>query len=209
MVKILGICGSPRRKSAYKALEAALQAAQESGEDVACELIELRGKKINLCIHCNNCLKKNSDTCTIYEDDMTPLYEKFYQADGIIIASPVYEMNLSAQTAVFMHRFRSAWIKGIREPEFFMRKVGAGIAVGGTRNGGQEMTMNAINNFFLAQGMTLCSGGNGMYTGAMLWNPGDGSGEMEDKEGMENAVVLGKKVAMMARIMKEAKIWNV
>ena len=70
MVKILGICGSPRKRSAYSALEAALEAAKNSGEEVETELIELRGKKINPCIHCNNCLKKNMDRCTVYEDDM-------------------------------------------------------------------------------------------------------------------------------------------
>jgi len=208
MVKILGICGSPRKRSAYSALEAALEAAKNSGEEVETELIELRGKKINPCIHCNNCLKKNMDRCTVYEDDMTPLYDKFYEADGILIASPVYEMNITAQTVIFMDRFRSAWLKGINEPEFFMRKVGAGITVGGTRNGGEEMAMNAINNFFLVQGMTLCTGGNGMYTGPMLWNPGDGTTIMDDPEGMENARILGKKMAIMARIMKEAKICN-
>ena len=208
MIKILGICDSPRKRSAYTAMEAALQGAAASGESVETELVELRGKKINFCIHCNKCLKENSDRCAVFQDDMTPLYDKFYQADGIIIASPVYEMNLTAQTVTIMDRFRSAWLKGIDQPEFFMRKVGAGIAVGGTRNGGQEMTVNAINNFFITQGMTLCTGGNGMYTGAMLWNPGDGTTLMDDPDGLENARILGKKVAIMARIMKDADLWN-
>lgn len=208
MIKILGICGSPRRRSAYSALMAALEAAKNSGEEVETELVELRQKQINFCVHCNACLRKNADSCTIYKDDMTPLYEKFYEADGIIIASPVYEMNITAQTAAFMDRFRSAWIKGVEDPEFFIRKVGAGITVGGTRNGGQEMAMNAINNFFITQGMTLCPVGNGMYSGAMLWNAGDGTTIMDDPTGMENAKVLGKKVAIMARVMKEADLWN-
>ncbi|MCH3917975.1 MAG: flavodoxin family protein [Spirochaetia bacterium] len=208
MVRILGICGSPRRKSAYVALRTALEGAAASGEEAETSLVELRGRDMHLCIHCNKCLREKADRCVIFEDDMTPLYDEFYNADGIIIASPVYEMNITAQTASFMHRFRSAWIKGVREPEFFIRKVGAGITVGGTRNGGQESAMNAINNFFLAQGMTLCSGGNGMYTGAMLWNPGDGSTDMDDPVGLENARILGRNVAVMARIMKEARLWK-
>ena len=53
MIKILGICGSPRRKSAYTALKTALEAVEKSGEEVQTELVELRGKKMNLCIHCN------------------------------------------------------------------------------------------------------------------------------------------------------------
>lgn len=62
MIKILGICGSPRRKSAYTALKTALEAAEKSGEEVQTELVELRGKKMNLCIHCNQCLRKKRIT---------------------------------------------------------------------------------------------------------------------------------------------------
>lgn len=207
-IKVLGICGSPRRKSAYVALKAALAEAEATGPDVETELVELRGKKFSMCVHCNACLRKNLDRCCVFHDDMEPLYDKFYEADGIIIASPVYYMNVTAQTAAFIGRFRSSWKRGIEDPEFFVRKVGAGIAVGGTREGGQEQTLNAINNFFLAQGMTIATGGNGMYTGPMLWNPGDGSTEMDDPEGMQNARIMGRKVAVMARVMKEADLCN-
>ena len=75
----------------------------------------------------------------------------------MIIASPVYEMNITAQLCTFFDRFRSAWLKGVEDPDFFAHKVGAGITVGGTRNGGHEATMNSITNFFLTQGMTAVS----------------------------------------------------
>ena len=113
MVKILGICGSPRRKSCYKALETALEAAKNAEEGVEVELVELRAKKMNFCIHCNKCLRDKSDRCTVFKDDMTELYDKFYEADGVIIASPVYEMNITAQLCTFFDRFRSAWLKGV------------------------------------------------------------------------------------------------
>ena len=205
MVKIIGICGSPRRKSSYKALETALEAAKSSGEEVEVELIELRARKMNFCIHCNKCLRDQSDRCTVFSDDMTPLYDKVYEADGIIIASPVYEMNITSQLCTFFDRFRSAWLKGVEDPDFFAHKVGAGITVGGTRNGGQEATMQAITNFFLTQGRTVCTGGSGMYSGPMMWNPGDGSTEIEDETVFKNCEILGTKGAKMARIMKEAE----
>lgn len=204
-VKILGICASPRRKSSYRALKAALDAAERQG-DVQVELVELRARKMNCCIHCNKCLRDESDRCTVYQDDMTELYDKFYNADGVIIASPVYEMNITAQLSTFFSRFRSAWMISVKDTYFFMKKIGASIAVGGTRNGGQEATVTTINNFYNTQGMTVCSGGSGVYAGVCLWNPGDGSGEMEDPEGMKNAETLGEKVAVMAKIMKNADI---
>jgi len=191
MVKIIGICGSPRRKSSYAALREALDGALETG-DVEVELIELRARKLNFCIHCNKCLREDAVRCTVYEDDMTPLYEKVYQADGMIIASPVYEMNITAQLAAFFNRFRPTWNIIKKDPTFFNRKVGAAIAVGGTRNGGQEGALNAILGFYHTQGM-------GTYAGASLWNPGDGSGEMDDPEGLKRARALGAKMADLTK----------
>lgn len=205
-VKVLGICGSPRKKSAYTALSAALEAAAEADPLVTTELVELRGKKIQQCIHCNKCLRDGADRCVIFHDDMEPLYDKFYAADAVIVASPVYEMNITAQLATFFHRFRPLWGIGFNDPYATVRKVGAAIAVGGSRHGGEEMTVQAINNFFMAQGMTVATGGHGMYNGAMLWNPGDGSGTMDDPAGMENARIMGRKAAVMARVMKEADL---
>lgn len=205
MVKILGICGSPRKKSSYTALEAALEAAKAQG-DVEVEIVELRARKMNPCIHCNKCLRDNSDRCTVFDDDMTELYDKFYEADGVIIASPVYEMSITAQLSTFFSRFRSAWMISVKDPYFFTKKVGAAITVGGTRNGGQEFALQTIVNFYNTQGITICNGGSGIYSGAALWNPGDGSQKMNDEMGMENARALGKKVAIMSKIMKDAVI---
>lgn len=198
MVKIIGICGSPRRKSSYKALQAALEGACATG-NVEVEVIELRARKLNFCIHCNKCLRDEAVQCTVYEDDMTPLYEKVYNADGLIIASPVYEMNITAQLAAFFNRFRPTWNIIKKDPAFFNRKVGAAIAVGGTRNGGQEMALNAILGFYHTQGMVVCNGGAGTYAGASLWNPGDGSEEMSDPAGIEKARALGAKMAVLTK----------
>ena len=205
MVKILGICGSPKRKSSYTALQAALEAAKAQG-DVEVELVELRARNMKPCVHCNKCLRDESDRCTVFNDDMTELYDKFYEADGVIIASPVYEMSVTAQLSTFFSRFRSAWMISVKDPYFFTKKVGSAIVVGGTRNGGQEFALQTIVNFYNTQGITVCNGGSGIYAGAALWNPGDGSGQMNDEWGMENARALGKKTAIMAKIMKNAEI---
>ena len=205
MVKILGICGSPRRKSSYTALQAALEAAKAQG-DVEVELVELRARNMKPCVHCNKCLRDESDRCTVFNDDMTELYDKFYEADGVIIASQVYEMSVTAQLSTFFSRFRSAWMISVKDPYFFTKKVGSAIVVGGTRNGGQEFALQTIVNFYNTQGITVCNGGSGIYAGTALWNPGDGSGQMNDEWGMENARALGKKTAIMAKIMKNAEI---
>lgn len=198
MVKIIGICGSPRRKSSHKALEAALAAAESVG-GVEVELIELRAKKINFCTHCNKCLREDTKVCAVYEDDMMPLYGKLYEADGMLIATPVYEMNITAQLAAFFNRFRPTWNIINKNPAFFANKVGAAIAVGGTRNGGQEQAINGIHGFYHTQGIMVCNGGGGVYGGASLWNPGDGSEEMEDPAGMEDARHIGRRLAELTK----------
>ncbi len=205
MAKILGISGSPRKKSCYTALEAALDAARAQG-DIETELVSLRAKTITPCMHCNKCLRDESDRCTVYHDDMDELYDKFYDADGILIACPVYDMNITPQLAAFFSRFRSAWRLSGEKPYFFAKKVGAAMSVGGTRNGGQESVIQCIMNFYSTHGITICSGGGSIYAGASLWNPGDGSGTMDDPFGMENARALGEKLAVLTRIMKNADI---
>ncbi|MFQ8732603.1 MAG: hypothetical protein ACLSAC_20515 [Enterocloster bolteae] len=43
------------------------------------------------------------------------------------------------------------------------------------------------------------TGERGTYAGASLWNPGDGSGEMDDPEGLKRARALGAKMADLTK----------
>ncbi|WKY46872.1 flavodoxin family protein [Eubacteriaceae bacterium ES3] len=204
MTKILGICASPRKKSSYTALVAAMESAAQI-QGVETELVELKGKKIAPCIHCNKCLKDKADRCTVYEDDMAPLYDKFYEADGILIISPVYDMNYTPQLAAFFSRFRSSWSIGMTRPDFFIRKAGAAMSVGGTRNGGQEAVIQSIHNFYHTQGITVCNSGGAGYAGTSLWSPGDGSTTMDDPFGLDNAKGLGTRLAKTATWLSQGK----
>ncbi len=204
MLKILGVCGSPRRKSSYLALETALKAAGEDTQ-VQTELVELRGRKIAPCVHCNKCLRDQNTHCSIYHDDMDELYDKVYECDGILISTPVYEMSVTAQLSAFFSRFRPTWVMLQNDPYFFTRKAGSAMAVGGTRAGGQETAINTIMGFYHTQGFTVCNGGAGVYAGVGLWNPGDGSGTMDDPYGLEKAQLLGRKLAYTTGLLTGAK----
>ncbi len=199
-VKILGICGSPRDASTMIGLRAALEEAEKWGAET--ELISLRGKKINPCIACDKCLREGSLKCCVWKDDMTELYDKWYEADGVIVASPVYLMAPTAQTMAFFHRFRSFWLKSEKDPDFFNRKIGAAISCGGTRNGGEETTNQVILNALSSFGITLVNGGIGTYTGACLWSDNNRYGANDDEIGLFNCRKVGRKVAVMAQYMK-------
>lgn len=199
MTKLLGICGSPRSASTEYVLRKALEAAEEEG--VETDLILLRGKKINFCLHCNKCIKVGASVCTVHKDDMSKFYERFYAADAYLIASPVYEMNMTAQLAAFMDRFRMTYMMLKDNPELFSGKFGAAIAVGGTRNGGQELTIEAIHWFYHAQGISIVNGGPGGYGGAAIWSQDrEAAGAADDEIGMKNTLVLARKLARIAVI---------
>lgn len=204
MVKILGICGSPRNAATEYVLKQALEAAG-AVPGVETDIITLRGKKLNFCIHCNKCVNENAEYCVIYDDDMKDLYQPFYDADGYIIASPVYEMGITGQLATFFNRFRPTYTKLKANPKFFANKVGGAIAVGGTRNGGQECTINGILGFYHTHGILVVNGGLGTYAGAAIWSQDKrAEGAQEDFIGLRNARLIGEKVAETAVLINRA-----
>ncbi|MEL7610141.1 MAG: flavodoxin family protein [Bacillota bacterium] len=198
-MKILGVCGSPRKGATEYALRQALEAAAAEGCET--ELILLRGKKIAPCCHCNLCLKdKTCVRCVAYKDDMMDLYDKFYDADGYILASPVYEMNVSPQICAFFSRFRPTWQLKTTAPDFFTNKLGAAMSVGMARNGGQEKTNDALIAFLMTMGITTISGPAGAYNGALLHAYDQYRAVetvMEDTAGLENARAIARKMARM------------
>lgn len=201
MVKILGISGSPRNAATEYVLKEALKAAN-SVQGVSTEFLSLRGKKLNFCIHCDRCIKENVDRCLLYKDDMIDLYPIFYGADGYIIASPVYGMNISGQLATFFNRLRPTYSIYKKDPEYFSKKVGAAIAVGGARNGGQEITINSILGFYHTLGMMVVSGGIGVYGGGSVWSKDQkAQGAKNDYLGIENVRTIGIKLANAAKLL--------
>ena len=203
MVKIIGVCGSPRKQASYYALGQALEAAKAEG-DVEVELISLQGKKFSPCIACNKCIRDDSPICTLYKDDITDILPKILEADGLILASPVYEMCPTPQMSGFLSRFRGGWVVLSKNPDLFARKVGGCIAVGGTRNGGQEHTIKSLMGWFHTNGWTTANGGLCMYEGAAVWSQDKGAeGAAADEEGMIRCRRLGQKVARLAKALKE------
>jgi multimeric flavodoxin WrbA len=100
--KIVIVLGSPRRNgnSAVLARKAAEGVAAAGGN---AESFFLHDMDIGACTACDSCQKDESTLCVL-EDDMQLLYRKLLEADGLLIASPVYWFTVSAQTKLFMDR---------------------------------------------------------------------------------------------------------
>jgi multimeric flavodoxin WrbA len=131
-LKILGICGSPRRDGNTDVLlKEALKGAQEAGAEV--EAIFLRDKTISPCLEIYGC--KIDGRCVI-EDDFHEVADRMVQADVLILASPIFFYTVSAHTKMLMDRCQSFWVKRyiLKEPVVSggPRRKGAFIAVGAT-----------------------------------------------------------------------------
>jgi multimeric flavodoxin WrbA len=192
-MKILGVCASPRKgKTSFQALEHCLQAASQV-PGVRTELIELAGKEIHGCVVCGTCIKEV--TCS-QDDDFVPLLPKLSdpQLAGLILATPVYFGGMTAQAKAFLDR-----CVPLRRNGFMLRnKVGGVLAVGGARNGGQELTIQMVHAAMLVQDMIIVSDGlpTSHFGGTCCSeNKPDISG---DEYGLTTAANLGRRVAEVA-----------
>lgn len=100
-MNIVAINGSGRPyENNYHLLNTCLESFKKDNNTT--ELIQLSNLKIEGCKSCYSC-KKTSDECII-EDDMTPISKKVMESDLVIISSPIYMWQVSAQTKLFMER---------------------------------------------------------------------------------------------------------
>lgn len=152
-VKILGISGSPREESNTETLvKEALSSASMMG-NVETEFIEIASLRITPCKGCYECygFSKGADwdnLCFKFKDDVPLIYKKISEADGIIIGSPVYSMDVPAKLKALMERgvpfchYASSKLSGA-----ISFKVIGGIVVAFEKRGGQESALFTIWRF--------------------------------------------------------------
>lgn len=192
---IVGISGSPRKQSTEYVLEQALNSLKEKGFET--QLWSARGKWIEFCTHCDFCLENK--VCT-YQDDLEELYELLAKANGIIIATPVYNGGVSSQTKTIMDRTRSLLAA---DKNFFKGKIGMGITTAGDRAGGQELALWQIHTFFVINGMIPVSGGPfGANLGANFWSKDTLEGVKLDDEGFRSLKKTVKRFAEYIELYK-------
>ncbi len=165
MGKVIGIFGSPRLDgNSDILLNQAIKGAETSGADV--EKIIIRNLQIAPCNSCGGCFEKG--VCVI-DDDMQKIYSQFVEMDGIIVASPIYFMGVSAQLKALIDRCQAFWARKyilhlpIREGGRIARGFFIAAAA---RNSGERLFTGAvktIKSFFHAldtkyAGDILCAG---------------------------------------------------
>ena len=187
-MKVVAFNGSARKdgntailiKRVFKELEK---------ESIETELIQLAGQKIQGCIACYKCFEAKNKRCVVTDDIVNECIGKMEQAEGIILGSPTYFADCTAQIKALIER---AGLVSKANGEMFRRKIGA--AVVSVRRSGAIHAFDTLNHFFTI--------GQMITVGSSYWNIGVGReiGEVEkDEEGLLTMSVLGKNMAWLIK----------
>jgi multimeric flavodoxin WrbA len=193
-MKVLGISCSPRKgKTTSQAMNTCLDAAREVSDCIEVDVVELADRNIGPCTACDICRK---GLICGWDDDFGELIPVLSdpQLVGIIIGTPVYFGGMTAQCKAFLDRCvvfrRNGWL--LRD------KVGGVLAVGGVRNGGQELTLQSVQAAMLCHDMICVSDGKDTAHFGAAWFNCRPCDVKSDEEGMKTARNLGRRVATLA-----------
>ena len=181
-MKVLIINGSPR-VDGNTSIAVDEVAKTFEAEGIETEIIQIGTKDVRGCIACGSCAE--SGKC-VFDDVVNELASKFEEAEGLIIASPVYYASANATLIACLDRlFYSTHFDKTM-------KVGASIVV--ARRGGCSATYDELNKYFTISGMPVAS--------SQYWNSVHGGGKgdaKQDLEGLRTMRVLGKNMAFLMK----------
>ena len=187
-MKVLMINGSPRPNgnTAMALTEMEKIFAQDGIET---ETIQVGNQNIRGCIACGHCYKNGK---CVFDDCINDIAAKFEDADGLVVASPVYYASANATLIAVLDRlfYSSRFSKTM--------KVGASVAV--ARRGGCSATFDQLNKYFTISGMPVAS--------SQYWNSvhGGAPGEaVRDEEGMQTMRTLAKNMAFLMKAIALGK----
>lgn len=181
-MKVLPINGSPRvGGNTSIALGEMEKIFQQEGIQV--ETVQVGNKAIRGCVACLSCMEKGK---CVFDDLVNETAPKFAEADGLVIASPVYYASANGTLISFIDRlFYST-------PFDKTMKVGAAVAV--ARRGGVSATYDELNKYFAISGMPIATG--------QYWNAvyGREKGEAaQDEEGMQTMRTLARNMVFLMK----------
>ncbi|MBR3905568.1 MAG: flavodoxin family protein [Clostridia bacterium] len=181
-MKVLLLNGSPKPKgNTAAALEEMVKIFHQEG--IETEIVQVGNRDIRGCVCCYHC--KQNGKC-VFDDLVNETAPKLQEADGLVIASPVYYAMGNGTLVSFVQRlfYSTMFDKSM--------KVGASVVV--ARRGGLSSTYDELNKFFGISGMPIASG--------QYWNSlhGGKPGEVEqDPEGMQGMRTLARNMAFLMK----------
>ena len=187
-MKVLILNGSPRiNGNPSLAISEMTRIFEDNG--IETEVVMLGNKNIRGCIACNKC--RVLGKC-VFDDIVNELALKFEQADGMIVASPVYYASANATLIACLDRlfYSSNFDKTM--------KIGASIVC--ARRGGCSAAFDELNKFFTVSNMPIAS--------SQYWNSIHGGAEGEaqlDEEGRQTMRTLARNMIFLMRSIQLGK----
>lgn len=181
-MKVLLINGSPRAKG--NTAHALCQMAEVfANQGIETQTIQVGNKDIRGCIACGGCAKAGK---CVFDDAVNEAAEAFREADGLVLASPVYYASANATLVAFADRLFCS-------TRFDKRmKVGASVVV--ARRGGCSATFDELNKYFTISGMPVAS--------SRYWNSVHGGIPGEAAQDLEGIATVRELAKNMAFLMK-------
>lgn len=181
-MKVLIINGSPRvNGNTSVAVNEMVKVFNE--EDIETDVVMIGNKAIRGCIACGSCYKNGK---CVFDDAVNELAKKFEEADGLVVASPVYYASANATTIACLDRlfYSTGFDKRM--------KVGASVVV--ARRGGCSSTFDELNKYFTICGMPVAS--------SQYWNSIHGREKGEANKDLEGLQTLRALARNMTFLMK-------
>jgi multimeric flavodoxin WrbA len=187
-MKVIAFNGSAR-KNGNTAILINYVLGELEKEGIETEMVQLAGHIIRGCTACRTCFEKKNQRCVIEGDIINDCIAKMIEADGIILGSPVYFSDITAEMKALIDR---TGFVGRANGDLYKHKIGA--AVIAVRRAGAIHAFDSINHFFFIHEMIV--------PGSSYWNLGIGrqKGEVEnDAEGIRTMKTLGQNMAWLLK----------
>ena len=181
-MKVLIINGSPRvGGNTSVAVDEMVKTFSEEG--VTAEVVQIGNQAIRGCIACGNCAQNGK---CVFDDAVNKIAAKFEEADGLVVASPVYYASANATLIACLDRlfYSSHFDKSM--------KVGASVVC--CRRGGASATFDELNKYFTISNMPVVS--------SQYWNSVHGREKgqaAKDLEGLQTVRVLARNMTFLMK----------
>lgn len=187
-MKVVAFNGSPR-KNGNTAIMIKQIFAELEKEGIETELVQIGGQLIRGCMACGACKLNKDECCVIDNDIINECIQKMKAADGIILGSPTYFADVTAEMKAFIDR--TGYVARM-SGNIFSRKVGVSVAA--ARRAGAINTLDTMNHYLHVQQL--------VSIGSSYWNLAIGGeiGQVEsDDEGVQTMETLGNNMAWLLK----------
>jgi multimeric flavodoxin WrbA len=184
-MKVIGFNGSPRKDgNTTMLMDYLLQEVKKEG--IETELVQLSAKPIHGCIACYKCFENKDQRCSVKKDTANEYIEKMMAAQGIVLGSPSYFQDVTAEMKALIDR---AGFVGLANGRMYKNKLGVSLAC--FRRTGGVHTIETMNHFFFSNELIIA--------GRAVSVARDKGDVEKDEEGVQMAKTLGQKIAWLMK----------